>query len=58
MFGKMQESRLIKLLPEIYINYLGGLFSQNTECLIWLFVLNSSQGFPGGPVVKNPPANA
>ena len=56
MFGKMQESHLIILLPEIYINYLGGLFSQNTECLIWLFVLNSSQGFPGGPVVKNLPA--
>ena len=54
----MQESWLIKLLPEIYINYLGGLFSQNTECIIWLFVLNCSQEFPGGPVVKNPPASA
>ena len=58
MYGKMQESQFIKLLPEIYINYLGGLFSQSTECLIWLFVLNSSQGFPGGPVVKNLSGNA
>lgn len=44
MNGKMQEPGVTEMLPETYTQLSKGLFIQSTKCLMWFFILNSSQG--------------
>ena len=49
-------TRLFKGEREVFSNGAGKTEQSHEEELSW--TITSYQGFPGGPVVKNPPANA